>query len=97
MTAREVQGQLLAELRQQLTSLEGQRDDTAVTTSVAGLTPAERVLLLARAYRHLAGSGEGRAPEAVMELVLDAIGKETPEPRNAAQLAEAFDLLSGPP
>jgi hypothetical protein len=31
-----------------------------------------------------------------MELVLDAIGKETPEPRNAAHLAEAFDLLSGP-
>ncbi len=97
MTARQVQGQLLTELRQQLASLEDQRDETAVATSSGGLTPADRVLLLARAYRHLAGSGEGRAPEAVMELVLDAIGKETSEPRNAAQLAEAFDLLSGPP
>jgi len=97
MTAREVQAQLLAELQQQLTSLEGQRGDSAVVTSVSGLMPAERVLLLARAYRHLAGSGEGRAPEAVMELVLDAIGKETSEPRNAEQLAAAFDLLAGPP
>jgi hypothetical protein len=97
MTAREVQGQLLVELQQQLTNLAGQRPAAAVATSVGGLTPAERVLLLARAYRHLAGSGEGRAPEAVMELVLDAIGKEVSEPRNAAQLAEAFDLLAGPP
>ena len=97
MTAREVQGELLAELQQQLGNLEGQRGASSMVTSVGGLTPAERVLLLARAYRHLAGSGEGRAPEAVMELVLNAIGKEASEPRNAAQLAEAFDLLSGPP
>jgi hypothetical protein len=97
MTAREVQGQLLDELRQQLTNLEDQRGATVMATSVGGLTPAERVLLLARAYRHLAGSGEGRAPEAVMELVVDAVGKEATEPRNAAQLAEAFDLLAGPP
>jgi hypothetical protein len=96
VTAREVQGQILAELQQQLTSLDGQRDASGVSSSLGGLTPAERVLLLARAYRHLAGSGEGRAPEPVMDLVLDAIGNETSEPRNAAQLAEAFDLLAGP-
>jgi hypothetical protein len=96
VTAREVQGQILAELQQQLTSLEGQRDALGLSGSGGGQTPAERVLLLARAYRHLAGSGESRAPEPVMETVLDAIGKQTSEPRNAAQLAEAFDLLAGP-
>jgi hypothetical protein len=96
MTAREVQGQLVAELQQQLANLEEQRGAAVVATSVGGLTPADRVLLLARAYRHLAGSGEGRAPEGVMEQVLDAVGKEAGEPANAVQLAEAFALLAGP-
>jgi hypothetical protein len=31
-----------------------------------------------------------------MELVLEAIGKATSEPRDAEHLAEAFDLLAGP-
>jgi hypothetical protein len=96
MTAREVQAQLLAELQQQLTGLNGEREALGLSGAGGGPAPAERVLLLARAYRHLAGSGEGRAPDAVMELVLEAIGKATSEPRDAEHLAEAFDLLAGP-
>lgn len=96
MTARQVQDQILSEMQDQLSSLEGQRGATVVATSVGGLTPANRVLLLARAYRHLATSGNGRAPEGVLEKILDAVGQETGEPRNAAQLAEAFQLLAGP-
>ncbi|HWC37317.1 MAG TPA: hypothetical protein VG476_02255 [Acidimicrobiales bacterium] len=96
MTAREVQGQLLAELQQQLTGLDAEGGAFGPSGAEGGPTPAERVLLLARAYRHLAGSGEGRAPDGVMELVLDAIGKAASEPRDAEHLAEAFDLLAGP-
>jgi hypothetical protein len=95
VTAREVQGQLLAELQQQLGVLNGEGGAVGLGAE-GGSTPAERVLLLAQAYRHLAGSGEGRAPDAVMELVLDAIGKAASEPRDAEHLAEAFDLLAGP-
>jgi hypothetical protein len=96
VTAREVQGQLLAELQQQLGALNGEGGAVGLSGAETGSTPAERVLLLAQAYRHLAGSGEGRAPDAVMELVLDAIGKAASEPRDAEHLAEAFDLLAGP-
>jgi hypothetical protein len=96
VTAREVQGQLLVELQQQLTGPNGEGGGLGASGAEGGPTQAERVLLLARAYRHLAGSGEGRAPDAVMELVLDAIGKAASEPRDAEHLAEAFDLLAGP-
>ena len=94
MTARQVQALLLSELQDQLANLEVRGG--AAATAVGGLRPAERVLLLARAYRHLAASGDGRAPEPIMTRVLDAVGKATGEPDDAVRLAEAFGRLAGP-